>query len=188
MEIMILNCLSSLRCRPVFYFMFLYFTASKGTMAPGDAWHSTPVQVKGEPHSPDQSVILVGGLGAEQPASSVSNQAIRDLKSGNIDVLAAPFEVFASISGAQGGEVCQLSPPAADKPFRCPKCGMAYAHQGSLVRHRHKCEGTLVLTCLFCERKFYRKDKLREHFLSKHNYIDEELGPPGYTLSSGPTE
>ncbi|XP_076460717.1 uncharacterized protein LOC143293577 isoform X12 [Babylonia areolata] len=69
-----------------------------------------------------------------------------------------------------------------EKPFRCPKCGMAYAHQGSLVRHRHKCEGTLVLTCLFCKHKFHRKDKLREHLLNKHNYIDEVLGPPGYTL------
>lgn len=170
--------------------MFLCFTAGKGTMTPGDAWRSTPVQVKGEPDSPDQSVTLVGGLGAEQPASSVGNQALCDLTSGNVEVLAAPFEVFASISGAQGVEVGQLSPSAADKPFRCLKCGMAYAHQGSLVRHRHKCEGTLVLTCLFCERKFYRKDKLREHFLSKHNYIDEELGPPGYTLSSssGPAD
>ena len=157
-------------------------------MTSGDAWHSTPVEVKAEPYSPDQSVTFVGSLGAEQRAASLSNQAICDLKSGNVDVVPASYEMFASIAGAQCGEVGQLSPLAADKPFRCPKCGMAYAHQGSLIRHRHKCEGTLVLTCLFCERKFHRKDKLREHFLSKHNYVDEELGPPGYTLSSGPVD
>ena len=70
--------------------------------------------------------------------------------------------------------------PSSSKPFRCIQCGATYAYQYSLSRHHYKCEGTMVLTCSFCERTFHRKDRLREHLLNKHS--NEELGPPGYTL------
>lgn len=75
-------------------------------------------------------------------------------------------------------------PKGSMKTFICGRCGMSYAHFASLARHRHKCEGTLVLTCSFCQRTFHRKDKLREHYLNKHNYIDTDLGAPGYTLNT----
>lgn len=70
----------------------------------------------------------------------------------------------------------------SDKPFQCPKCGQTYKQSGSLGRHRRQCEGMYTLTCIFCLQKFHRKDRYREHLLSKHQYVDEELGPPGYTL------
>ena len=70
-----------------------------------------------------------------------------------------------------------------EKRFRCGKCGAAYAQSGSLGRHRRKCEGLFVLACKFCGQMFHRKDRYREHLLSKHDHIDPDLGPPGYTLS-----
>lgn len=70
-----------------------------------------------------------------------------------------------------------------EKRFRCAKCGAAYAQSGSLGRHRRKCEGLFVLACKFCGQMFHRKDRYREHLLSKHDYVDPDLGPPGYTLS-----
>eukprot|EP00916_Digyalum_oweni_P019573 GHVL01032586.1.p1 GENE.GHVL01032586.1~~GHVL01032586.1.p1 ORF type:complete len:169 (+),score=13.21 GHVL01032586.1:107-613(+) len=86
------------------------------------------------------------------------------------------ISTFGDLSGASpvsGGE----------KRFRCPKCGAAYAQSGSLGRHRRKCEGFFALVCKFCGQLFHRKDRYREHLLSKHEYIDPDLGPPGYTLS-----
>ena len=68
------------------------------------------------------------------------------------------------------------------KRFRCPKCGAGYAQSGSLGRHRRKCEGLFALVCKFCSHVFHRKDRYREHLLSKHDHIDPDLGPPGYTL------
>ncbi|KAK7481238.1 hypothetical protein BaRGS_00027498 [Batillaria attramentaria] len=73
-------------------------------------------------------------------------------------------------------------PVDPNKPFLCPSCGATYFHRGSLGSHRRKCEGTLRLHCSFCSHVFHRKDKLRDHLLRKHKYVDKELGPPGYTL------
>lgn len=72
---------------------------------------------------------------------------------------------------------------APEKPYKCPKCGMRYAQTCSLGRHRKKCEGRSGLACIFCGRVFHRKDKYREHLLARHQYVDKELGPPGYTLA-----
>ncbi|KAL8579083.1 hypothetical protein ACOMHN_036022 [Nucella lapillus] len=130
---------------------------NRRTAASALAWHCVPSQFKLEHLSP---VEYVESEGEELIEPSFAH-------------MATPLVSDVSAETSQAG---------IEKPFRCAKCGMAYAHQGSLVRHRHKCEGTLVLTCLFCKHKFHRKDKLREHFLNKHNYVDEALGPPGYTL------
>ncbi|KAK7481239.1 hypothetical protein BaRGS_00027499 [Batillaria attramentaria] len=63
--------------------------------------------------------------------------------------------------------------------FVCPKCGTSYAQNCSLWRHRQRCEGLLDFSCKFCDRKFYRKDKYREHLLNRHQYVDKTLGAPG---------
>lgn len=71
----------------------------------------------------------------------------------------------------------------SSKPFICQKCGTSYAQYASLWRHKRKCEGLFEIACTFCDQKFHRKDQLRDHLLSKHNYVDAELGAPGYTLN-----
>ncbi|XP_076460713.1 uncharacterized protein LOC143293577 isoform X8 [Babylonia areolata] len=70
-----------------------------------------------------------------------------------------------------------------EKRFQCLRCGATYAQSGSLGRHRRKCEGLFDLACKFCGQVFHRKDRFREHLLSKHDHVDPMLGPPGYTLS-----
>lgn len=75
----------------------------------------------------------------------------------------------------------QPNAQSSDK-YTCPKCGKTYAHQGSLWRHQCKCEGRFM-ECCFCQQLFYRKDYFRQHLLSKHQYVDETLGAPGFTLS-----
>lgn len=95
-----------------------------------------------------------------------------------------------SVANQQSGKELQQhaelhtdGPQDQDKPYKCPHCKTAYAHQCSLARHRRQCEGIFVLSCLFCGKLFHRKDRYRVHLLSKHKYVDKKLGPPGYTLT-----
>ena len=59
----------------------------------------------------------------------------------------------------------------------CDLCAKKFASQKTLKRHRqtvHRQSGGF--SCRVCDRRFYRRDNLRKHHISKH--ADEEYGAP----------
>ncbi|KAL8575156.1 hypothetical protein ACOMHN_055149 [Nucella lapillus] len=57
-------------------------------------------------------------------------------------------------------------------PYSCRNCGMCYKHEQTMTRHRKKCEGVYNLECQVCGKRYYRRDKLRDHMRRQHNVTD----------------
>jgi hypothetical protein len=75
------------------------------------------------------------------------------------------------ISGDKsGGSLLITSTPGQDgkdpvtNKYSCQRCGRAYLHQATLVRHqRYECGITASYPCRLCGRKFKRRDVLKGH-------------------------
>ncbi|XP_028525505.2 longitudinals lacking protein-like [Apis cerana] len=53
--------------------------------------------------------------------------------------------------------------------FTCALCGKKYTWMYSLRRHQLQCGNKEARNkCHFCARKFYRRDRLKEHLLAHH--------------------
>lgn len=53
--------------------------------------------------------------------------------------------------------------------FTCTLCGKEYAWMYSLRRHQLQCGDKEARNkCNFCTKKFYRRDRLKEHLLTHH--------------------
>ncbi|XP_017799582.1 PREDICTED: longitudinals lacking protein, isoforms F/I/K/T-like [Habropoda laboriosa] len=53
--------------------------------------------------------------------------------------------------------------------FTCLLCGKEYSWMYSLRRHQLQCGNKEARNkCNFCFRKFYRRDRLKEHLLARH--------------------
>ena len=57
--------------------------------------------------------------------------------------------------------------------FQCKICLLILSNKGNLLRHANICgladEEILRFACSFCDRSFKRKDKLKDHLVSRHN-------------------
>lgn len=81
---------------------------------------------------------------------------------------------------ARGGFDEETSEPAlgvllvsADDPskrvYACDLCGKEYTWMCSLRRHQLQCGNKEARNkCEFCKKKFFRRDRLREHLLTHH--------------------
>lgn len=55
------------------------------------------------------------------------------------------------------------------KLFQCNRCGRKYQHRGTLSRHiGYECGVESKFKCVFCAKKFSRKDLLKLHAARKH--------------------
>lgn len=53
--------------------------------------------------------------------------------------------------------------------FTCTLCGREYTWMYSLRRHQLQCGNKEArIKCEFCSKKFYRRDRLKEHMLAHH--------------------
>lgn len=63
------------------------------------------------------------------------------------------------------------------RPHACVKCNARYAYKSSLLRHTMRCgqkqarEPDSVFKCDICQRRFARKDGLKDHINGKHKGI-----------------
>lgn len=85
------------------------------------------------------------------------------------------LSTFSSEDGSLSGQFAKYFQfhDQVQKLYKCPKCGMTYAHFPSLCRHRRKCEGRYELVCTVCEKIFFRKDHYWDHLRRGHNIIDK---------------
>ncbi|KYN03461.1 Longitudinals lacking protein, isoform G [Cyphomyrmex costatus] len=52
---------------------------------------------------------------------------------------------------------------------RCNKCGNKYTWSSSLRRHQMQCGNKeATICCHFCTKKFFRRDRLKQHLFSYH--------------------
>ena len=74
------------------------------------------------------------------------------------------------VSGSSRGFVL-LTDTDGKKINACLKCGALIRSSSYLAVHRRRCEGVFICQCHVCDKKFYRKDKLREHLYHQHKIL-----------------
>ena len=84
-----------------------------------------------------------------------------------------PLLLASSLAGIKGGAAhhCEL------EMYVCDLCNQSFSTQQSLKRHRESVpRQSDGFSCRVCDRRFYRRDNLRKHHISKH--ADEEYEAP----------
>jgi len=62
--------------------------------------------------------------------------------------------------------------------FMCNLCGNEYSWISSLRRHQLQCgDKEAKISCNFCEKKFYRQDRLKQHLFVYHSNLAFEILP-----------
>jgi uncharacterized Zn-finger protein len=55
------------------------------------------------------------------------------------------------------------------KNFVCDICLKTFSNAANMRRHRVRHSGIKPFECRFCQKRFFRKDHMREHMNHKHN-------------------
>lgn len=82
-----------------------------------------------------------------------------------------------------------IFPINADDPnerqvFTCELCGNEYSWLCSLRRHQLQCGNKEAkINCNFCAKKFYRRDRLKEHLFVYHFNLSPECDKPTKVLT-----
>ncbi|XP_020288305.1 zinc finger protein 431-like [Pseudomyrmex gracilis] len=68
-----------------------------------------------------------------------------------------------------------MNDPNKRQIFMCSLCGNTYAWSSSLRRHQLQCGNKEAkIKCGFCSKRFYRRDRLKEHLYVHHSNLNSE--------------